>query len=301
MDAQKNYDRYSNAPIPNKKGQPTVALMVDRQPAILRALAEHNTLTIYDLHNIVGGNLRALRQSVAILKAKPNEYIRILSEQLRTRNLRENLYYQLAPRGVEWLTKKGHEVKPPRRVYNLGHAGLVSHIMSSISAGVAQQQSARLISWDDIQAHPKFQGGKDPTAIEHPNGKHIRPDTPPFGIHLQGEKHSYRFLVVEADNATETVHPSSDEYKGNSLKVKFEAYLDFMKSRGFERYGLPNYFVLFVFTNETRMANAMTSLGSLGNSRYILFKVAKPDALAGYIFTTPCERVGYDPLQLNQP
>jgi hypothetical protein len=65
---------------------------------------------------------------------------------------------------------------------------------------------------------------------------------------------------------------------------------------------LPNYYVLFVFTNQQRLANAMTLLGSMcRGSRYILFQEAKQTAAPGYIFTTPCERVGFDPLQLNQP
>jgi hypothetical protein len=284
--------------------------MVDRQPAILRALAEHNTLTVYDLHTIVGGNLRALRQSMAVLKAKPNEYIRILPEQLRTRNLRENIYYQLAPRGVEWLNANGEHVQQPRRVYNLGHTGLVSHIMASITAGVTQHSSAKLISWEEMQTHPKFPQetitAKDNTAVPHPTKGHIRPDTHPFGVEMLKDNHKrYRFFVVEADNGTETIKPSKPaEYTGNSIYSKFEAYLDFIESKGFHaRYGLPNYFVLFIFTNRTRLDNAKALLASMtrGGSRYILFQLADHNALPGYIFTSACERVGYEALFLSKP
>ena len=41
MDAQKNRDRFSTEPRLNKRGRPIVAQMIDRQPAVLRALAEH--------------------------------------------------------------------------------------------------------------------------------------------------------------------------------------------------------------------------------------------------------------------
>jgi hypothetical protein len=308
MDAAKNRDRFSNQPRLNKRGRPIVAQMIDRQPAVLRALAEHSPLTVYDIHAIVGGNLRALRESIDTLKNRPNEYIRILPEQLRTRNLRENLYYQLAPRGVEWLNANGHHAEQPRRVYNLGHTGLVSHIMASITAGVAQQKGARIVLWDEIQTHPKFppetRTAKDNTAIPHANG-HIRPDTHPFGIELPKDgKNRHAFLVVEADNGTETIYPTRPrEYKGNSIYAKFEAYLAFIESKSFHtRYGLPNYYVLFVFTSQQRLANAMTLLGSMCNgSRFILFQESKQDAPPGYVFTTPCERVGFDPLQLNQP
>src|SRR3984957_13591180 len=262
MDARKNRDRFSSAPRLNKRGVPVIALMVDRQPAVLKALAQHGTLTVYDIHAIVGGNLRSLRQSIDVLKSKPNEYLRILPEQLRTRSLRENLYYQLAPRGGEWLNANGQHAEQPRRVYNLGHTGLVSHIMASITAGIAQQAGTRLISWEEMQTHPKFPketvAAKDNTAIPH-GKEHIRPDTHPFGIELsEGDKKKYRFLVIEADNGTETIKPSKPaEYTGNSIYAKFEAYLDFIESKGFHtRYGLPNYFVLFVFTNGNRLGHA---------------------------------------------
>lgn len=308
MNAQKHRDRFSTAPRLNKRGMPVVALMVDRQPPILRALAEHGTLNVYDIHTIVGGNLRALRTSIDVLKSRPNEYIRILPEQLRTRNLRENLYYQLAPRGVEWLNANGHKAEQPRRVYNLGHTGLVSHIMASISAGVSGAKDARLIAWNEIVAGSRFpdatRKAPDNTSIPYEKG-FIRPDTHPFGIELPTDtSRKYRFIVVEADNGTETICPSKPrEYKGNSIYAKFEAYLAFIESKGFHtRYGLPNYFPLFVFSSKARLANAMTLLGSMSRgSKFILFQLANHDAPAGYIFTTPCERVGSEPLQLNQP
>jgi hypothetical protein len=308
MDAAKNRDRFSTEPRLNKHGRPIVAQMIDRQPAVLRALAEHSTLTVYDIHTIVGGNLRSLRESIDILKSKPNEYIRIIPEQLRTRNLRENLYYQLAPRGVEWLNQNGQRVEQPRRVYNLGHTGLVSHVTASITAGIGQHKGARFISWEEMQEHPKFpeatKKADDNTAIPH-GQRTIRPDTHPFGVEqLKDGKKTWRFLVVEADNGTETIYPTKPrEYKGNSIYAKFEAYLDFIERKGFySRYGLPNYFVLFVFTSKPRLDNAMTLLGSMTSScRYILFQHSDQNGRAGYIFTSPCERVGFDPLYLNRP
>jgi hypothetical protein len=41
-----------------------------------------------------------VRHSVRALKDEPNVYIRILPEQLRNRNLRQNFSYQLAPRAL---------------------------------------------------------------------------------------------------------------------------------------------------------------------------------------------------------
>jgi hypothetical protein len=137
----------------------------------------------------------------------------------------------------------------------------------------------------------------------------IRPDTHPFGIILpNGEKQAYRFFVIEADNGTETIKPTKPaEYTGNSIYAKFEAYLDFIETKGFQaRYGLPNYFVLFVFTSRARLDNAKALLASMrpNGSRYILFQSSNQEnPKPGYIFTSACERVGknYDSLFLNQP
>jgi hypothetical protein len=310
MNARKSRDRFDTKPKLNKRGQPVRAGMKGRQPAILQALAQHGTLSINDLHAMFGGNLRALRNSVRVLKDQPTECIRIVAEQVRAHNVTQRLYYQLTSRGVEWLNANGYEAHQPRRVYNLGHTGLVSHIMASITTGVAQHEGAEFVPWDEMQKHPKFPAATikeaDNTAIPHPVKGHIRPDTHPFGIVLpNGEKQSFRFFVVEADNGTETVQPTRPrEYKGNSLYAKFEAYLAFIESKGFrDRYGLPNYFVLFVFTSRERMKNAKAALQSIApaGSRFVLFQATDPDAQPGYIFTTPCERVGFEPLQLNQP
>jgi hypothetical protein len=306
MDAQtKHRDRYNNEPELNKYGQPIVAYMTARQQRFLRLLADRGTLTINDLHDLLGGGRRGVYDTARRLRDKGNEYIRVLPEVARARNLRQPLVFQLAPRGVEWLNANGRLTEQPRRVYNLGHTNLVSHIMASITAGIAQQPGARLIPWDEIQRHQKFPKetltAKDNTAIPHEKGS-IRPDTHPFGIEVQKDgKPKFIFLVVEADNGTETIYPTKPrDYKGNSIYAKFEAYLAFVRSKGFhERYGLPHYFVLFVFTNPQRLTNAMALLGSMGGSRNILFQLQKPDAAPGYIFTTPSERVGYEPLTLS--
>jgi hypothetical protein len=38
-----------------------------------------------------------------------------------------------------------------------------------------------------------------------------------------------------------------------------------------------------------------------GGSKYVLFQLSDENAQPGYIFTTPCERVGHEALKLNQP
>jgi hypothetical protein len=310
MKAQKNRDPFSIDPRLNVRGRPIVALMIDNQPRVVKACADHGPLTIDDLHVLIGGNKRALYETVDVLKRKPNEYIRVVPEDVRNHVRIRKLRLEVAQNGVSWLQDNGHQAQLKGRVYNLSHATLVSHIMASISAGIAQQPTAHFISWEEMQTHPKFpadtRSAADNTAVPSAKG-HIRPDTHPFGIVLDnGAQKAYRFYVIEADNGTETIRPTRPAtYTGNSIYAKFEAYLDFIESKGFrDRYGLPNYFVLFVFTSRARLDTAKTLLASMNRpgARNILFQLAQQETgPAGYVFTSPCERVGYHSLQLSQP
>lgn len=309
MDAVKRLDRYGSEPRRNKAGKPINAILTDRKLHLVKIIADHRTLNTDDLHTVVGGSRTHLYEALRDLRSLG--LIRKIPAQVTARNRWQKDYHELTPRGVECLNDRGTHAVGAGRIYNLPHTALTSHILSSITAGVSQYPNAKLVSWEALQNHPKFppETGKaaDNTAIPHPIKGSIRPDTHPFAIALPKDgKMAVRFLVIEADNGTETIYPNRPrEYKGNSIYAKFEAYLDFIQSKGFHsRYGWPNYFVLFVFTSQQRLENAMTLLGSMSRdsgSRFVLFQLANQNGEPGYIFNTPCERVGFDPLQLNQP
>ena len=312
MKALKHYDRFSSAPVLNVSGKPIVALMVDRQPRILKALAEHNQLTADDILALVGGNKRALYDTLRVLKAEPNEYVRIVPEQVRARNLRGPLCYQLAPAGVRWLREHGHNAAPPKRSYSLSHDAFAAHAMASIRAGIAHQSNARFVSAEEIQQHPKFPAaakiGAGSWSIPHPRKRWINPDSPLSAIELLiGERKLYRFFLLEADNGTsekgETIWPNDPEsYEGTSLFEKLEAYVPFTSEEIFtKKWGIPNLCVLFVFRDASRMKRTMDKFGSIGGSPVILFQLADATAAAGYLFTRPWASVGYDSLFLNQP
>jgi len=311
MKVPKHYDRFSTAPILNARGEPVVALMVDRQPLILKALADHNQLTADDILALVRGNKRALYDTLRVLKAEPNEYIRIAPEQVRARNLRGQLCYQLAPKGVRWLNEHGHNAAPPKRSYSLSHDAFVAHAMASIRAGIAAQSNARFIGPDEIQQHPRFptaeRTGSGKWPIPHPRKRLIYPDSPLCAIQLliDGRK-LYRFFLLEADNGTsdkgETIWPSDPEaYNGTSLYEKLEAYVPFTNEEIFaKKWGIPNLCVLFVFRDMSRMNRTMSKFASLGGSPFIPFQLADTGAAPGYLFTRAWTRVGYDSLFLNQ-
>jgi hypothetical protein len=312
MKVRKHYDRFSTAPVLNARGEPIVALMADRQPHILRALADHNQLTADDILVLVGGNKRSLYDSLRVLKAEPNEYIRVVPEQVRARNLRGQLCYQLAPRGVRWLKEHGHNADPPKRSYSLSHDAFASHAMASIAAGIAQQPSVRFINAEEIQKHPKFPPATKTKVgkwtIPHPRKNRIRADSPLWAVELAAaERKLYRFFLLEADNGTsekgETIWPDDpDSYEGSSLFEKLEAYVPFIDAEAFsEKWGIPNLYVLFVFRDASRMKRTMDKFASIGGSPFILFQLADASAAPGYLFTRAWTRVGYDSLFLNQP
>ncbi len=312
MKAPKHYDRFSTAPVLNRNGKPVVAQMVDRQPRVLKALADHNQLNAGDILALVGGNKRALYDTLRVLKAEPNEYIRIVPEQVRARNLRGQLCYQLAPAGVRWLREHGHNANPPKRSYSLSHDAFASHAMVSLRAGVALQANARFVSSEEIQQHPKFPAAAKTSArnwaVPRPRKRWIYADSPLSAIELLiGERKVYRFFLLEADNGTsekgETIWPSDpDTYDGTSLYEKLEAYMPFINDAAYVgKWGIPHLYVLFVFRDAGRVKRTMDKFGSFGGSRFILFQLADTAAAPGYLFTRPWARVGFDPLFFNEP
>lgn len=300
MNARKQRDPFTATPKLNKQRVPIVASMRGNQPRILQLLLQHRTLTRRQLWKLLGGDWRSTCHTVDVLQSLPNEMIRPVAEDVRIHSRARAIHLELAPNGVDWLNTNGYRAHQADRIYNLDHAHLVSEIMTSLVVGIEREEGAEFVTWETLQDHPKFPrttiDEDDNTAIPHPNNGHtIRPDTHPFGLEVMkdGRKH-YAFLVLEADNSTESIK--------KRIREKLEAYKDFIDRKRFHaRYGFPNYFVLFVFKNPTRMLNAMSELGEMGGSRFILFQSINPDGAPGYIFTTPCERAGFPPLQLNQP
>jgi hypothetical protein len=184
--------------------------------------------------------------------------------------------------------------------------------MASIAAGTAQQANARLVRSEEIQQHPRFPLATKSSAgtwtIPHPRKRWIQADSPLWAIELPvGERKLYRFFLLEADNGTsdkgETIWPDHPEtYDGSSLYEKLEAYVPFIDASGFrDKWGIPNLHVLFVFRDAGRMKRTMEKFATLGGSRFILFQLADPTAAPGYLFNRACERVGFEPLFLNQP
>jgi hypothetical protein len=144
--------------------------------------------------------------------------------------------------------------------------------------------------------------------IPHPRKRKIVADSPLWAIELSAdERKLYRFCLLEADNGTsdkgETIWPDDPEtYDGSSLYEKLEAYVPFINEEAFcQRWGIPNLYVLFVFRDGGRMKRTMERFGSIGGSHFILFQLADPSAIPGYLFARPWARVGLDPLFLNQP
>ena len=80
------------------------------------------------------------------------------------------------------------------------------------------------------------------------------------------------------------------------------AYLTIERDETYRsHFGFPIFFVPFLTTDTARIKSMMAELERVTNgrgSKILLFKVARDEAPAGYLFTEPWERVGYDAISL---
>jgi hypothetical protein len=305
----KHRSSFSTAPILRPDGKAELANLgtpdsVDCR--IIEALGLHNNLTAADLQPILKCNKSHLYERLQILAAEPNLLIRLSAEQINDPNIFRKRTWFLTAKAAAWLKERGLQAST-RRVHRgyQNHANLVSHITASLYTGIQQTDGFEFLPSIAVRSHSHFKqpANESPNhpVIPHPAKGQIVPDTDFLCIHSANK---YRFLVIEADNGTETITPRNPEkYEGSSLYEKFEAIVPFIESKGYHtKYGLPNLWWLFCLPNEKRLFSAMMCLGQFKSpaARYILFLVTRPDDPSGYIFTAPYQRVGFEPLQLNQ-
>ena len=298
---------FSTAPVLNRQGEQQLDLLyskdsIDRK--ILEALGVHNNLTADDLHKLLGCDKTYLYRRLQVLTSLA--YTRLSAEQLEEKNVSRKRTFFLAAIGAKWLKAHGKPISTRRthRGYE-SHANLTSAITTDLYTGIMNTHDFRYVPSSEVRAHPHFHQPNDEPrnhpVIPHYKSKVI-PDTDFFAIE---SARGMRFLVIEADNGTMTIRPTNPTtYKSATLYKKFEGYLPFIRDSVYNtKYGLPNFWVLFVFTDEARERATMECLRAFNSSaaRYVLFQTIQPGAQPGHLFTRPWLRVGHDPLLLNQP
>jgi hypothetical protein len=242
------------------------------------------------------------------------------------------LVYELDIRGEQVLRDHGLPVhgSPLLKKGRMGvsrqfaHQLMICECLASIELGVRQQPSLRFISWQEILAKaPERTCSKDnpfaiPITISYPRpGSGVThsaevkaiPDGL-FGLEYarDGQK-LYRFFALEADRNTMPVKRASLERTSCLRKVL--AYRQIVTQDIHRSHlGLPNLLVLTVTTNEQHMRNIMAlvkELATEAKSTLFLFKTMsslgdfqKAPAPTPHILTEPWQRVGAEPLSINE-
>src|SRR5208337_1507075 len=122
MNGTKRISRFGSDPVLNDERKPIVALINDRRANLLSFLGRNRYATFDDIHAYLKGDQTALRYTIRVLKAKPNNYIKVCDQHVEERNLRRKIAYELDRNGIAYLSKNGALIAKRRYVRNFTHA-----------------------------------------------------------------------------------------------------------------------------------------------------------------------------------
>jgi hypothetical protein len=289
------------------------ALLSAHDIAIFTILARYRYLPADYIHALTGGSYKHLIHRLGVLSREPNLFV------VRPPQQRENaaanhrpLIYELDHRGIRVLQERGVSIQRQRSPANFAHELMACQIMASLDLG-ASERGARLIIWSDILNSRSLPEATrfSPRPFHIPvrvdgNDFHIAADGHPFGVErtIAGQCSYFFCPGIEADCGTEPVDAS--DFARSSIYKKFVLYLA-IEAQGIHRshFGLPNFYVPVITTNEVRVRSMMELLrritGGTG-SRIFLFKTfpaltsfEKPVRPSGRMLTEDWQRVGYAP------
>jgi hypothetical protein len=201
---------------------------------------------------------------------------------------------------------------------------MICDCLASIELGVRQNTALRFISWQEILAKaPERTCSEDnpfaiPITISHTqpgNGVTHSADVKAvpdglFGLeYAQDGQKLYRFFAFEADRNMMPVKRAN--LQETSYLRKILAYRQIITQDVHRSHlGLPNLLVLTVTTNEHHMKNIMAVVEEVakeGKSTLFLFKTIsslgdfqKAPAPTPHVLTEPWQRVGFEPLTIDQ-
>jgi hypothetical protein len=319
-DGKKRRSRFGGDPILDDAGNEIIIGTYDLtrlQRRVLKACAQRRQNLRY-IAAIADSTYSSVREAVDLLKAKGNEYIKVIDEQQnRKKFVNVELYYELTDKGYRAI---GAEPVERPVAFNLEHEIMIEQIMTELEIGIRQMPECRFISWQEIlrseNLPAKTKQLKSPNAVpvtyddddgvEH--AVRVIADDMPFGIERthDGEKSYLFFPGIEADCGNETVEPT--KWKKNSIKTKFLGYRAIAGQRIYDKhFGFPNFFGLFITNDANQLRRAKECLYDLTKGKgsaqwgFKLHASLYSDGRAeptGKMFTEPFERVGYPPLYL---
>jgi hypothetical protein len=278
--------------------------------AYLAPFARHHFLNVRQIAKLAGRSFHTTQDAVHVLKSEPNFYLKVCNEQANNKRFYLNtcLYYDLTLKGEKELAAHGIPNIARATSRSFDHEVMVSEISSSLDIGASEHPDVEILWWNDLANHPQVPEAtkklKNPLAIPTQiAGKDtlIHPDYSPFVIrrkHLKAAE--YIFLPgFEADADSESLETSTQGAR--TIRNHFEGYLYVMQKEIYRsHFGATSLFVPFVFTNQTRMHNAIDLLNRIPEARdytrFFLFKwmptfkFGTPAPATGHILLEPWTR-----------
>lgn len=290
-------------------------MMGARDRAILELLDpqfRYKYLPSHWIHAFVGGNWTGLRKRLARMKRRPECFLNRPKQQDWSENARyKHDVYARSDAGAKFLgTVNGSKIYKDREY---AHDLLTDLVDASIEIGVRHDPSLRLLTWQQLAAHPnvpaRTRDAEHPFRIllgrqQHNKDLVLEPDGRPIIIEKSdnGVFRKNLYLLKEIDLCTEPLTSSNDRA---SWQRKLERYKVFFDNRLYAtHYGFSSCLVLVVTTSLQRM-NAMLALNP---PSYFLFR-AEPNharaphfpAPSGWMVTQPWRRAQASDFCLNDP
>jgi hypothetical protein len=249
--------RWTTNPI-KKNGQIVgIKSDVDGDIEILKALARHSPLPAEDIAALNGRSYPTTIRRINKLKRKPNQLIKVCDTQLEQARLYQwcSQAYQLAPAGIARLNDLGLEVAPKSTKHFI-HSITEAQTSASFEVGAKSAGLEHVVL--EHKSIPVTFTWKGQTYEQHK----LTPDGGPIGLGYGND--IYRFMVFETDCATEPLESSSRHRQ--AIETKIAAYLEVLDQRLYEKeWDIPNFFVLFTTTTQTRLDNMRQLLAGITN------------------------------------
>ena len=309
----------------------------ERDIEILRLLSRYRYLRSSHLQALIGG--KSHKRFIERLGHLYHEggYVDRPAQQWQAINARYMpAVYELGDAGERFLIEQGALdegcpvfLRKGRQgaVRQYSHDLMICDILASLEIGIRADRNMRFVSWQEILANPKMpdatRAAVNPLALpvsvtctSSRTGaveQWDRPLVPDalFGVEysLEGRK-TYRFFALEADRNTEPILRGN--LRQTSYLRKILQYREVAARKMYlTRFGLPNFLVLNVTTNEQHMRNIMQAVAELIDGKgcpYLLFKTMpslasfeKAPPPTPYILTAPWQRAGHPDFRIDQP
>jgi len=254
--------------------------LTERDFEIFKLLDQYRYLPSTYIHAFVGGaSVTRFKERLGHLYHESGHLDRP-RKQWEFANARHRpAVYEIGASAVEALREHGVTGRDKRSFLSgvahrqFLHSLMICQVLASLELGVRANPKLRFIAWPEILARAPEQTrvSANPIRIPLPSNGYLVPDGL-FGLEYDvDDKKAYRFFALEADRGTTPVARSNGTQ--TSYMGKLASYQEIVGGQLYKRHwGISNFFLLTVMTNETRLAEAMRRFSEGGGSPLFLFK-----------------------------